>query len=65
MAQQPGTVGAGGPGRTGSISAARLLLLYHTEDRNLAERKKLYAREGAQYYTGNLYIPEDLESLEL
>ena len=41
------------------------LLLYHTEDRNLAERKKLYAREGAQYYTGNLYIPEDLESLDL
>ena len=41
------------------------LLLYHTEDRNLAERKKLYAQEGAQYYTGNLYIPEDLESLEL
>ena len=41
------------------------LLLYHTEDRNLAERKKLYAQEGAQYYNGNLYIPEDLESLEL
>lgn len=41
------------------------LLLYHTEDRNLAERKKLYQAEGAQYYSGNLFIPDDLESLEL
>ena len=43
----------------------RNLLLYHTEDKNLARRKKLYTEEGSQYYKGNLYIPEDLESLEL
>ena len=40
------------------------LLLYHTEDRNLLERKLLYQEEGSQYYKGNLFIPDDLESLE-
>ncbi len=41
------------------------LLLYHTEDKNIFERKRLYAEEGTQYYSGNLLIPNDLESLEL
>ena len=41
------------------------LLLYHTEDANLARRKELYAQEGAQYYHGRLWIPDDLESVEL
>ncbi|MBR2812108.1 MAG: MBL fold metallo-hydrolase, partial [Solobacterium sp.] len=43
----------------------RNLLLYHTEDRNLAERKKLYMEEGSRYYTGNLLIPDDLETIQL
>ena len=43
----------------------RNLLLYHTEDRNLNQRKRLYAEEGAQYYHGRLLIPDDLESYEL
>ena len=41
------------------------LLLYHTEDRNLIERKELYRNEGSTYYHGNLFIPEDLETTEL
>lgn len=41
------------------------LLLYHTEDRNIANRRELYSAEGSQYYHGNLYIPDDLESLTL
>lgn len=41
------------------------LLLYHTEDRNLSKRKKLYMEEGSQYYHGNLYIPDDLECISL
>lgn len=49
--------------------AARLqipnLVLYHTEDKNLARRKELYAQEGRAYYAGNLYIPDDLETIEL
>lgn len=41
------------------------LLLYHTEDKNLAERKNLYAEEGLQFFHGNLFIPDDLESITL
>lgn len=41
------------------------LLLYHTEDRNLARRKELYTAEGKQYYSGNLWIPDDLETIIL
>ena len=41
------------------------LLLYHTEDRNLAKRKELYTEEGKRYYYGNLYVPDDLEKISL
>lgn len=41
------------------------LLLYHTEDSHLAERKKFYTEEGRKYYKGNLFIPDDLETLRL
>lgn len=41
------------------------LVLWHTEDRNLSKRKELYKDEGKLYYSGNLYVPNDLEVLEL
>lgn len=41
------------------------LLLYHTEDRNYSNRKMLYSEEGKRYYSGNLFIPYDLESIEI
>jgi ribonuclease Z len=41
------------------------LLLYHTEDKNLADRKRLYAEEGTEYFSDTLWIPDDLESLEV
>lgn len=41
------------------------LLLYHTEDKNIAHRKELYIAEGKRYYSGNLYVPDDLEHIEL
>jgi ribonuclease Z len=41
------------------------LLLYHTEDRNIAKRKELYTEEGRKYFDGNLFVPDDLETLEL
>lgn len=43
----------------------RNLLLYHTEDDHLADRKRLYTTEGQQYYHGNLYVPDDLEQITL
>lgn len=37
------------------------LILYHTEETHLRERKNLYTKEGSQYYHGNLYVPDDGE----
>lgn len=39
------------------------LLLYHTEEMNLANRKEVYFDEGSKYYQGALWIPDDLESI--
>jgi ribonuclease Z len=42
------------------------LILYHTEDKNIARRKELYTEEGRAYYhCGNLMVPEDLERIVL
>ena len=41
------------------------LLLYHTEDKNLKDRERLYRSEGEKYFSGNLYVPNDLDSIEL
>lgn len=41
------------------------LVLWHTEDRSIDSRKKLYTAEGLQYYSGNLYVPDDQEILDL
>ena len=40
------------------------LVLYHTEDKTV-NRKEVYAKEGKPYFKGNLFIPDDLETLEL
>ena len=41
------------------------LVLWHTEDRNIARRKELYEQEGREFYHGSLYVPDDLEVLNL
>ncbi|MBP3893494.1 MAG: MBL fold metallo-hydrolase [Atopobiaceae bacterium] len=41
------------------------VLLYHTEDTNLARRKELYAEEGRRYYSGRIWVPDDLEVIEI
>lgn len=41
------------------------LLILHTEDNNIKNRKKLYTEEGSLYYDGNLYVPDDLEVFTL
>lgn len=35
------------------------LILYHTEETHLTERKQIYAEEGRRFYQGNLYVPDD------
>ena len=41
------------------------LILYHTEEQNLKQRKQLYTKEAKQYFSGNIYVPDDLEKYEL
>ena len=41
------------------------LLLYHTEDDNIANRKELYTKEAQSCFKGRVYVPDDLESYEL
>ncbi len=41
------------------------LVLWHTEDQNILERKRLYTREARQAYQGDLYVPDDLEVIAL
>lgn len=41
------------------------LLLYHTEDKNIRDRQKLYRAEGEPCFKGKLWIPEDLDVIEL
>lgn len=43
----------------------RNLVLYHTEDSNMAQRKMLYTQEGQKHYSGNLFVPDDLETIQL
>ena len=55
------------------VDAARLaeehqiphLVLWHTEDANIENRKQLYTAEARQAYQGDLYVPDDLEVIEL
>ena len=56
-----------------ALDAARLaqslnvknLLLYHTEDKSLATRKTQYTAEARQAYSGHVFVPDDLESIQL
>lgn len=41
------------------------LILWHTEDKDMEHRKARYTKEGKQYFSGNLFIPNDLEVLSL
>lgn len=41
------------------------LIMYHTEDDNISGRKALYTAEGREHFSGNIYVPDDLETIEL
>lgn len=41
------------------------LILYHTEDKHIKDRKSLYTSEGKAYYKGNLLVPDDLDVIRL
>ena len=41
------------------------LILYHTEDKNIAIRKEKYTAEGKEYFSGNIFVPDDLEVITI
>ena len=41
------------------------LILIHTEDDNLKNKKEFYSAEANYFYRGNVLVPEDLESISI
>lgn len=41
------------------------LILWHTEDKSIKNRKELYLNEGKPYFNGNLFVPDDKEIIDL
>lgn len=52
-----------------AITAAKCnlknLILYHSEDRNIVQRERLYKEEAEKYFRGNIFIPSDGDSINL
>jgi ribonuclease Z len=52
-----------------SITAQTLkvqnLIILHTEDNDLKHRKKLYTSESRKYFNGNVYVPNDVDIIEI
>lgn len=51
--------------KTAQSLGVKNLLLYHTEDKNILRRKELYTAEAEKYFSGQIFVPEDLESISL
>lgn len=41
------------------------VIMYHTEDTHMKNRKLLYTNEAQKYYNGNVYVPDDLDEIIL
>lgn len=41
------------------------LILWHTEDKDLTHRKEKYTKEAKKYFKGNVFVPNDLEEIEI
>lgn len=52
-------------GRLAAQLGVKNLLLYHTEDKTLSTRKVRYTAEAASQFGGTVYVPDDLEKIQL
>ena len=52
-------------GRIAKELGVKNLILYHTEDKTLGKRKEAYTREASSEFQGGIFVPDDLEELEL
>ena len=44
---------------------ARKLILFHTEGSTYGRRREIYTEEGRKYFSGDLCVPDDLETIDL
>ena len=44
---------------------ARELVLYHTEDTDIAHRRENYTAEAGRAYSGRIYVPEDMDVISI
>lgn len=52
-------------GRLAAQLNVKHLLLYHTEDKTLETRKMKYTEEAGKHFKGSIFVPDDLELIEL
>ena len=52
-------------GRLAASLSIKHLVLYHTEDRTLANRRSAYSAEASEHFTGTIHVPNDGEILLL
>lgn len=52
-------------GRAAQELGIQNLVLYHTEDTDLAHRKERYGAEARQVFGGNIFVPDDLDVIPL
>lgn len=44
---------------------AKNLVMWHTADNNMEKRKELYTKEAKECFDGNVYVPDDLEIIDI
>lgn len=48
-----------------SMLNVKNVILYHTEDKDLKNRKEKYTKEGKEVFNGTIYVPDDLDEIIL
>lgn len=52
-------------GETAQSLGARCLIIYHTEDDTLPTRRATYTDEAARHFKGRIFVPDDMDTIEL
>lgn len=52
-------------GKLASTLNVKNLILYHTEDKTIESRKQRYTEEAAKNFNGNIFVPDDLEVIDI
>ena len=47
------------------LTNAKNLIILHTEDDHLPNRKQLFKSEAKKYFSGNIFVPDDLEEINI